>query len=116
MEQLTTDVNDLKHARGQDPPIEPRVDVGGELPRRIVDDPNDDHGDLGELRQRRVERRLDDDVNSIKLKLPTFKGSSDPEYIEWDTSMEAIFNCHNYTEEKKVKLAVVEFYNYASQS
>ena len=27
--------------------------------------------------------------------------------------MELIFECHNYSEEKKVKLAVIEFTNYA---
>ena len=27
--------------------------------------------------------------------------------------MELIFNCHNYSENKKVQLAVVEFFGYA---
>ena len=34
-------------------------------------------------------------------------------YLEWEKKVEFIFECHNYCEEKKVKLAVIEFINYA---
>ncbi|KAH9705029.1 hypothetical protein KPL70_011714 [Citrus sinensis] len=34
-------------------------------------------------------------------------------YLEWEKKVELVFDCHNYSEEKKVKLAAVEFTNYA---
>ena len=35
-------------------------------------------------------------------------------YLEWERKVEHVFDCHNYFEEKKVKLVVVEFTDYAS--
>ena len=35
-------------------------------------------------------------------------------YLEWERKVEHVFDCHNYSEEKKVKLVVVEFTDYAS--
>ncbi|PKI34308.1 hypothetical protein CRG98_045306 [Punica granatum] len=34
-------------------------------------------------------------------------------YIKWERNMELVFDCHNYSEGKKVKLAAVEFTDYA---
>ncbi|RDX82895.1 hypothetical protein CR513_36259, partial [Mucuna pruriens] len=34
--------------------------------------------------------------------------------MEWERKVEHVFDCHNYSEEKKVKLAVVKFTDYAS--
>uniref|UniRef100_A0A2N9I8P5 CCHC-type domain-containing protein n=1 Tax=Fagus sylvatica TaxID=28930 RepID=A0A2N9I8P5_FAGSY len=48
------------------------------------------------------------------MKIPSFQGKNDPEaYLEWEKKVELIFECHNYSEEKKVKLAVIEFTDYA---
>ena len=48
------------------------------------------------------------------MKISLFKGKNDPEaYLEWEKKVELIFECHNYSEEKKVKLAVIEFTDYA---
>ncbi|KAG2411249.1 hypothetical protein I3760_Q017500 [Carya illinoinensis] len=48
------------------------------------------------------------------MKIPSFQGRTDPEaYLEWEKKIELIFECHNYSEEKKVKLAVIEFTDYA---
>jgi hypothetical protein len=48
------------------------------------------------------------------MKIPTFHGKNDPEaYLEWEKKVELIFECHNYSEEKKVKLIVIEFTDYA---
>jgi hypothetical protein len=33
--------------------------------------------------------------------------------LEWEKKVELIFECHNYSEEKKVKLAVIQFTDYA---
>ena len=62
---------------------------------------------------RRPRREVDDDLSHIKMTIPQFQGKSDPEaYLEWEKKMELIFDCHNYSEEKKVKLAVIEFTDY----
>ncbi|PNX93312.1 hypothetical protein L195_g016463 [Trifolium pratense] len=70
-------------------------------------------------RRRRVESRRDSHVGSVKMTIPSFKGKgkNDPEvelYLEWERKIE-VFDCHNYSEEKKkIKLAVVELTGYAS--
>jgi hypothetical protein len=54
-----------------------------------------------------------DKLGGIKMKIPSFQGRFDPEaYLEWEKKMEFVFNCHNYFEIKKVKLAVIEFSEY----
>ena len=48
------------------------------------------------------------------MKIPSFQGKNDPEvYLEWEKKVEFIFECHNYSKEKKVKLAMIEFSDYA---
>ena len=62
----------------------------------------DDFGD--------VDRKL----GSIMLKIPAFKGKTDLKaYFEWERKVEMIFEIHMYLKEKKVKLTVVEFTDYA---
>uniref|UniRef100_A0A2N9FZ94 Retrotransposon gag domain-containing protein n=1 Tax=Fagus sylvatica TaxID=28930 RepID=A0A2N9FZ94_FAGSY len=57
--------------------------------------------------------REDNNLGGIKMKIPSFQGRSDPEeYLEWEKKMEFVFDCHNYSETKKVKLAVIEFSEY----
>ena len=57
---------------------------------------------------------IDRNLGNNKLKIPSFQGKNDPKvYLEWEKKVEFIFECHNYSEEKKVKLAVIEFTNYA---
>ena len=68
--------------------------------------------DLGETHGGRD--GVDRDLETIKMKIPSFQGRTDPEaYLEWEKKIELIFECHNYSEEKKVKLAVIEFTDYA---
>ncbi|XP_071924849.1 uncharacterized protein [Coffea arabica] len=63
----------------------------------------------------RFQRRGDDTIKGVKLKIPLFQGKSDPEaYLEWERKIELVYECHTYTEEQKVKLAAVEFTDYAS--
>ncbi|KAI3448670.1 hypothetical protein Pfo_005335 [Paulownia fortunei] len=65
--------------------------------------------DIGRRRPKR-----DDDLGSIKVKIPPFQDRNDPEaYLEWEKKMEMVFECHNYSENKKVKLAAIEFTDYA---
>ncbi|XP_012448672.1 uncharacterized protein LOC105771826 [Gossypium raimondii] len=62
----------------------------------------------------RDQERYDDDLKSIKLTIPPFHGRSDPKvYLEWGKKIELVFECHNYSEAKKVKLAAIEFSDYA---
>jgi len=57
---------------------------------------------------------IDRNLGSIKLKIPAFKGKTDPEaYLNWEKKVEIIFDIHRYSKEKKVKLDVVEFTDYA---
>ncbi|CAN0904148.1 hypothetical protein LINGRAHAP2_LOCUS22930 [Linum grandiflorum] len=36
------------------------------------------------------------------------------EYVDWEKSMDNWFECHNYSEQKKVIVATIEFTSYAS--
>src|SRR5215469_13755807 len=59
-------------------------------------------------------RTYDSNINAIKMSIPPFKGRNDVEaYLEWERKVDLIFECHDYSEEKKVKLATVEFCDYA---
>ncbi|RDY10238.1 hypothetical protein CR513_05275, partial [Mucuna pruriens] len=66
-------------------------------------------------RRREGEPRCDNSLGDIKMTIPTFQGRNDPEvYLEWERKVEHVFDYHNYSEEKKVKLEAVEFIDYAS--
>lgn len=53
-------------------------------------------------------------MGNINMSIPPFKEMSDPKaYPEREKNVELIFECHNYSEEKKVKIAVLEFVDYA---
>ncbi|PKI59650.1 hypothetical protein CRG98_019956, partial [Punica granatum] len=68
------------------------------------------HG--GRFREDR--NREDNNLGSIKMKIPLFQGKSDPEaYLEWEKKVEFVFDCYSYSELKKVKLAAIEFSDYA---
>lgn len=57
---------------------------------------------------------MDHNLGTIKLKVPSFEGRSDPDaYLTWEKRVENIFACYNYSEQKKVRLAVAEFVDYA---
>jgi hypothetical protein len=57
---------------------------------------------------------MDGDLNTIKLKIPNFQGKNDPEaYLEWEKKVDWIFDCHSYFKQKKVKLLMIEFTEYA---
>ena len=59
-------------------------------------------------------KREDDNFGGIKMKIPSFQGKNDQEsYLEWEKKVELVFDCRNYSELKKVKLAAIELSNYA---
>lgn len=58
--------------------------------------------------------KTDASLGTIKLRIPPFLGKNVHDaYMEWERKMELVFECQNYTEEKKLKLAVTEFSGYA---
>ncbi|KAH9658215.1 hypothetical protein KPL70_023405 [Citrus sinensis] len=58
-------------------------------------------------------RNRDDGLSGIKMKIPSFESKFDPEaYLEWEKKIEFIFDCHSYSEAKKVKLVVIELSDY----
>ena len=82
--------------------------------------------EVGSSRYRRVRRErgleenlggwddVDRNLGSIKMKILSFQGRTDPEvYLEWEKKIDLVFDCHNYSEEKNVKLAVIELTDYA---
>ena len=53
-------------------------------------------------------------LGNIKMKIPSFQEKNNSKvYLEWEKKVELIFECHNYSEEKKVKLIVIEVIEYA---
>ena len=48
------------------------------------------------------------------MKIPSFQGRNDLEaYLEWEKKVEMVCDCPHYSEEKKFKLATIEFTDYA---
>jgi len=84
----------------------PRNDIieADEDPNR--DDEADDRG--------RPRRQNYNPPNGLKLKIPSFRGSSSPEeYLGWIQKVEMVFEWYEYFEERKCKVAALEFTNYA---
>ena len=49
-------------------------------------------------------------LGNIKMNMPSFHGMNDPKvYLELEKKVKLIFDCHNYSKEKKLTLAVIEF-------
>ena len=88
------------------PPNNVRPQVRRNVPHIPFVNPEYDNDDFDvefnlERRDRRGQRgRVEDDnINSIKMKMPSFKGTRDPDlYLDWERRVEAIFDCHNYSE------------------
>jgi hypothetical protein len=89
-------------------------DIASEVGMGGVDKPRGGRCGRGHGRNPRGRDGVDRNLGSIKMKIPYFQGRTDSEaYLEWEKKIELIFDCHNYSEEKKVKLAVIEFTDYA---
>lgn len=51
-------------------------------------------------------KAVDRNTLSIKLTIPPFQGKNNRDsYIEWEREVDLVFDCHNYSNGKKVKLA-----------
>ncbi|CAL1356216.1 unnamed protein product [Linum trigynum] len=72
---------------------------------RIHDKEESDDGDYP--------REEDNDMRGSKVTIPSFKGTKNLDaYFNWERKMKLIFDCHNYSEKKKVHLATLEFSDY----
>jgi len=57
---------------------------------------------------------VDKDLDTIKLKISNFQCKNNPEaYLEREKKVDWIFYCQSYSEQKKVKLVIIEFREYA---
>ena len=65
-------------------------------------------------RARHVVQPEDDGLGKPKFSIPKFEGSTDvEEYLTWELKMEKLWRLHDYTEDRKIKLASSEFDGYA---
>ena len=68
--------------------------------------------DDGDFRQ--PHHRDDDSLGRPKFTIPKFEGSTDAEeYLTWELKVEKLWRMHEYTEDRKIKLASSEFDGYA---
>jgi hypothetical protein len=86
--------------------------------RRNNDNEESEFGDddQSQRRYRRHHRGVNQEERFGKLKftMPKFDGRSNPEdYFTWELKVEKIFRLHNYSEEKKLAMASLEFEGYA---
>ncbi|XP_071909695.1 uncharacterized protein [Coffea arabica] len=73
-----------------------------------------EHEAYEQRRPKRHSRAIGDAIKGIKMKIPPFQGKSDPDtYLEWESRVELVFDCNDYTDAQKLRLAVVEFTDYA---
>ncbi|KAL4333051.1 hypothetical protein GQ457_07G005030 [Hibiscus cannabinus] len=90
-----------------------QVAQGGEIEQNVNDN-EQPANNQPRLQPRRNVARLDDSFANIKMNIPPFHGKTDPEaYLEWEKKIEHIFECHDYSERKKVQIAALEFTHYA---
>ncbi|KAK1681385.1 hypothetical protein QYE76_042233 [Lolium multiflorum] len=56
----------------------------------------------------------DDGLGKLKFSIPRFEGTTDvEEYLTWELKIERLWRLHDYTEDRKIKLASFEFDGYA---
>ena len=59
--------------------------------------------------------RDDGKFGKLKFVMPKFKGEENADaYLEWELKVDKIFRVHNFSEEKKVAMASLEFEDYAN--
>nr|GMD44057.1 putative retrotransposon polyprotein [Ipomoea batatas] len=66
------------------------------------------------LPRRFVEERVDNNLSSLRMEMPTFNGDDEPEvFLNWVDEVEDIFGLHNFGEEKKFKTAIASLKDFA---
>ena len=89
-----------------------------ELYDRIEQLENKGNGDNCGGRRRRTRNNEGDPradkIEGVKLNIPLLEEKSDPRaYLEWEMKIEQLLACHNYTEDKRLKVSTMEFTDYA---
>lgn len=110
MEELHGRMDQIEHSQSTSKEKRPKQ------PTHEYDESHGENEEFGRVSRfaRGNPNQGDDTIKGVKLKIPAFQGKSDPEaYLEWEGKIEMVFDCHSYTEEQKVKLATVEFTDYA---
>ena len=104
-----------KQAASTSDEVPRNTSVNFNQPARQWSDPNNfEDEDTPPRRERNNRAQVDDDLSSLKVTIPSFNGTDDPnEFIDWKSRCELAFSCHNYSERKKVQMAVMEFKEYA---
>ena len=129
MEQFHERLDRIENANQRPQPQVPNIVRRGRAQQRDVEEEYDafDENDFeeednwragGNFRRFRGGRgdrnREDGNLGSIKMKVPSFQGKNDTEaYFELEMKVQFVFDCHNYTDHKKMKLAAAEFTDYA---
>jgi len=71
---------------------------------------------LNHIEERRQHPHYAPKISLPYVKVPSFSGEGDPNiYLGWEAKVEQIFNVHEVQEDQKVKLAFLEFLDYAMQ-
>uniref|UniRef100_A0ACD6A0B6 Uncharacterized protein n=1 Tax=Avena sativa TaxID=4498 RepID=A0ACD6A0B6_AVESA len=74
---------------------------------------DEDHHHKGNRRYR--DHNDEETFGKLKFTMPKFTDSNDPkEYLSWDLKVDKIFCMHNYSDEKMVAMASLEFDDYAN--
>ncbi|KAK1594500.1 hypothetical protein QYE76_018803 [Lolium multiflorum] len=75
---------------------------------------NRGHGFVELGARRAYPQQQDDGLGKPKFSIPKFEGGADvEEYLTWELKIEKLWRLHDYTEDRKVKLASSEFDGYA---
>src|SRR4051812_37577703 len=77
------------------------------------DDDDDDRQNHGN--RRNWNRNGEETFGKLKFTMPKFTGSNEPEeYLSWELKVDKIFRMHNYSNEKMMAMASLEFDEYAN--
>ncbi|WZY69553.1 hypothetical protein YC2023_001793 [Brassica napus] len=72
------------------------------------------HQNRGDVNPFGRNERTNEGLGGLKLKIPSFYGKNDPDaFLEWERKIELVFDCQNFSDIKKVRLAAAEFTGYA---
>ena len=73
------------------------------------------HISMGSILPRRKVRDNDESLGMIKFTMPPFDGKYDPDaYLTWELAVDQKFDCHDFSEGKRVRAATSEFTDFAS--
>ena len=75
------------------------------------DDPEQHWSDDNQRQGRYAQNHPNEEsFGKLKFSIPKIDGGSDPEaYLTWELNVDNIFRMHNYSEEKKMAMAALEF-------